>query len=549
MGLTYKVLGQINPLATTLSDLYNVPINTSTVCSTLSICNLSFTNTTFRVAIRPARALISKEHYIAYDATIEGSDTIFLTIGITLSEDDIVSVYAGNGNLTFSLFGIAEEGLRIQQTISNGGTPNEWERPGDWLELPTLTTGDQKLVGLYAVWNTDCNYVALTVEGNYTVNWGDGTVEDIASGVKAQHEFDYATLNTPVCSRGYKTVIINVFPRGGANMTSLMLDKSHSAITYSGVVSNWLDVSICGSYLTTITLGSLNDSSNRVGSIIERCVILDNNITSLSYLFGGCNFLQSVYIASTSNVTNTEGMFQECTSLTTVPLFNTSLVTNMASMFAFCPSLLTVPAFDTHLVTDMSYMFFVCSSLTTVPAFNTGLVTNMGGMFIGCSSLTSVPLFDTHLVTDTNSMFSDCSSLTSVPLFDTHLVTDMSFMFADCTLLTSVPLFDTHLVTSMELTFYFAVNLQYLPAFNCSSVTTFDDTFVSPGLLPLKYIGFINIKESLTITNSMLSSNALNTLFTNLGTVSGKTITITGNPGAGTCTQSIASGKGWTVVN
>lgn len=46
-----------------------------------------------------------------------------------------------------------------------------------------------------------------------------------------------------------------------------------------------------------------------------------------------------------------------------------------------------------------------------------------------------------------------------------------------------------------------------------------------------------------------LATAALNTIFSNLGTVSGKTITITGNPGAGTCNQSIATGKGWTVVN
>jgi len=46
-----------------------------------------------------------------------------------------------------------------------------------------------------------------------------------------------------------------------------------------------------------------------------------------------------------------------------------------------------------------------------------------------------------------------------------------------------------------------------------------------------------------------LNADALNTLFGDLGTVTGKTIKITGNPGASTCDTSIATSKGWTVQN
>ena len=120
-------------------------------------------------------------------------------------------------------------------------------------------------------------------------------------------------------------------------------------------------------------------------------------------------------------------------------------------------------------------------------------------------------------------MFYNCSSLTTVPLFDTGLVTNMSYMFSGCTLLTTVPLFDTGLVTNMSYMFY-----------DCSSLTS--------NLMT-------GTKVDVSVAGEQLSASALNTLFTNLGTVSGKTITITGNPGAGTCTQSIATGKGWSVAN
>ena len=45
-----------------------------------------------------------------------------------------------------------------------------------------------------------------------------------------------------------------------------------------------------------------------------------------------------------------------------------------------------------------------------------------------------------------------------------------------------------------------------------------------------------------------MDATALNQLFTDLPTVTAKTIVVTGNPGAATCTTSIATAKGWTVT-
>jgi len=102
---TLKVLGQSNPSATTLTTLYTVPSATSAVCSTLVVCNRSSTATSFRVAVRPAGASISNEHYIYYDVPIAGNDTFCATIGISLATTDVVSVYATLATLSFSLFG------------------------------------------------------------------------------------------------------------------------------------------------------------------------------------------------------------------------------------------------------------------------------------------------------------------------------------------------------------------------------------------------------------------------------------------------------------
>ena len=105
MALAYKVLGQLAPAATTLSTLYTVPSATSAVCSTLSIANTSTAPITVRVAVRPAGTAIDIKHYIAYDVPVNATDTVFLTLGVSLATTDVISVYSSSGTASFSLFG------------------------------------------------------------------------------------------------------------------------------------------------------------------------------------------------------------------------------------------------------------------------------------------------------------------------------------------------------------------------------------------------------------------------------------------------------------
>lgn len=104
MPSTYKVLGQVSPAATTNTTLYTVPAATSAVCSTLSITNLGV-SATFRVAVRPAGAALSNQHYIVYDSVIEAGAAIYLTLGISLATTDVVTVYASTATIAFGLFG------------------------------------------------------------------------------------------------------------------------------------------------------------------------------------------------------------------------------------------------------------------------------------------------------------------------------------------------------------------------------------------------------------------------------------------------------------
>lgn len=105
LHMAKKVLGQANPAATTLTPLYTVPSGKSTVVSTLSVCNLSTNAVAYRVAVQPGGAAIANEHYVAYGVNLPANSSDYFTIGITLAATDVVSVYAADANLSFSLFG------------------------------------------------------------------------------------------------------------------------------------------------------------------------------------------------------------------------------------------------------------------------------------------------------------------------------------------------------------------------------------------------------------------------------------------------------------
>lgn len=105
MPNAYKVLGQSDPTAATLTTLYTVPASTEGIVSTLYICNRSSVATTVRVAIRIAGGAIQDEDYLYYDLLIPGNETFAATVGLSLAATDVVSVYAELATISFNLFG------------------------------------------------------------------------------------------------------------------------------------------------------------------------------------------------------------------------------------------------------------------------------------------------------------------------------------------------------------------------------------------------------------------------------------------------------------
>jgi hypothetical protein len=106
MPTAYKVLGQVATAATTEATLYEVPAATQAVVSSIAITNQAASSATFRIAVRPsADATTTAKHYLVYGTTVGASDTIVLTIGVTLAASDKIMVFASSATLSFSAYG------------------------------------------------------------------------------------------------------------------------------------------------------------------------------------------------------------------------------------------------------------------------------------------------------------------------------------------------------------------------------------------------------------------------------------------------------------
>ena len=433
-----------------------------------------------------------------------------------------------------------------------------WTRPTDWLALNAPTGSTEQFTGLLAITDDDSNYVTLvaTSAGNYTVDWGDGSITTHASGTIAQYKYEYSAISeSTLCSRGYKQVVVKLT---GTSISQLMTNRPHSALSgATNVLYTWLEYHI---NLPNCTFIQLNKSSYTNGAYqtwVEKVTINKlGNVSAFTYLFNLFYSLQEVVInATTTSVTDAQYMFNECYYLKSVPLFNTSNITNITNMFSNCYSLTAIPSFNFSAVTQGSQVFLACHSLTSVPTFNFGNALNLYGlfqncsnlttiegltttkcqefsfMFSNCSSLETVPLFDTSKATAMLSMFSSCVSLTEIPAFNTSLVTQFSGMFSACQNLKSIPLLNTQSGTTFTQTFLQCFSLDELPALNLTAGTTFTNMFVS--MNGITRAPFVNIRNSFSFANQMLSRAAIVEIFNGLASgVTSKTITVSNNPGS-----------------
>lgn len=418
---------------------------------------------------------------------------------------------------------------RPSSSILGGRLPvsETWQRPADWLPMPTITPGEQKHCMLFAVWNGN-NYVRLAPTGTaYTVDWGDGTApENVASDVAVDHNFAWSGYSAgTLTSLGHRQAMVTITPQGaGQFLTFPMVTAKHASAaagTSTGLldyewssptcaipnfdhfnnnaqphrylqhVKAWSACTIRGYntwFYQTIALQSVEGleltSITTASQMFYNCTSLLTgpalslaSCTTTANLFSSCSRMVSTPTYDLGSVTTAQGMYSSCVALRSVGPMNTGNCTNFASVFDSCGRLTSLPALDTTKATTLNTAFRSCSSLVTFPTLNTPANLGLNNTFQGCTSMVTAPAMDTSKVTDMTSVFSGCTSLTSVPLYDTSKVTTASQMFQNCSSLRTIPLLDTSKVTVMSTMFLGCSALTAIPAFDLTACVTTTQMF------------------------------------------------------------------------
>jgi len=399
-----------------------------------------------------------------------------------------------------------------------------YQRPADWLELPTPQTNEQVVYILAAVFPHYSNFAAILCRGAYTIDWGDGTIENYNDNTQANHTYNYSSIpDSTLSTRGYKQVIITIRPQQGQNLTRIEFYRRHPNNYSSGAfLQPWLHIRISGQYI---------------------------NFAKFYYDSATSPLLEMFEIYGQMAITDCSDMFQACYALQKINGLENITPTNILRMFRFCLGLVEAPYFNTANCTSLEETFYSCRNLTTIPTYSTSNLTSLLNTFYDCNKIVNLPNITTSNVTSIRRAFYNCYSLKYIPQYNLANVTTAYQAFQYCYSLAYFPASNLGQVTcNLQLTFDYCYTLETVRQVNAgtNSIDYFIDYCSS-----ISYAGMNNLKNSFSISNRRFSRKALVDLFNYLGTVSGKTLTITGNWGVPYLTQqdiTIATSKGWTVT-
>jgi hypothetical protein len=105
MAIRYKVLGQKSPAANTAWDIYAVSGTKDSIINCITVANRDTAPAAYRISVRPDAATLTTDMYLAYDVSIDGNSSVALNLGITLNQNDVVTVQATTSNVSFNVFG------------------------------------------------------------------------------------------------------------------------------------------------------------------------------------------------------------------------------------------------------------------------------------------------------------------------------------------------------------------------------------------------------------------------------------------------------------
>ena len=462
-----------------------------------------------------------------------------------------------------------------------------WVRPSSWLALPDVT-GLQKFAGLHAVY-PDSNFVALSAEGNFTVDWGDGTgTTNVSSGVTAEYNIPYANAATTsdvgiagavACTFTDSGDTVNLTAHGWINgqqvaFSTITSTTGISTYTTYFIVNKAADTfqvatTAGGSALTLTTNGSGNVYVPQYRQVIVTVVPNGGNITKLNlhikHSTSGLQKYSSGFLdvaISAANMTDlrfavqTPGLLGQVITHSLLQQFNlvASDLRQLGNLIYLCYSLRNIQNVVTSSAAAVSASCTFTDSTDTVGLTAHGFRDGDSVIFTTVTTTTGITknteYFARDVATDTfkvtNTYGGTAMVLTTDGTGTAVRGTNFSNMFYNCSSLTSVPLFNTAAGMDFGNMFQYCYALPSVPLLVTSGGSTVYTNMFST-CQSLKSAALSGTANTISYVNCELSAAELNKIYTGLATAT-KTITVTGNWGVASDDTSIATGTNWTVT-
>jgi hypothetical protein len=439
--------------------------------------------------------------------------------------------------------------------------PNElspWQRPADWLQLPQIAAGEQKLVGLFAVFPGEGNVLALQAAGNYCVDWGDGTSEQISSPgeVIQPHTYWFAnnfygplermSLANPGDSHwiqriegtlvAYRNGTIldpsayRVEVNPSTNNVELVLTPPVPDGEFANLQARWdwgetviepikaehrysYDAlpasSQCsrGYRQVIVTLTPQSGSDLTLVDLSPRHSSISQDDASSPWLELRLNLPAAAGDSLVLCRRGGEGAGSHLGSVERIEILDAGGATSFQRLLHHAGSLQLFQLHKAPALQQIEEMFFHCSSLTAVELPPLPQLRGARACFNNCSSLPSVRLLELASLSSAEDLFAGCSHLREVTLTGTQALTSTRGMFRDCRSLLIALAFPTSSVVDMEAMFQGCSALQLLPPYDTAAVTTMAGAF--SGCRALQTIPALNTAAVSSMQESFWGCHAL----------------------------------------
>jgi hypothetical protein len=105
MPTTYEILGQINPSANTLTNVYSTG-SSSAVVGTITIHNFSDSNASYSLIVRPTGTALNTQHFIIRGGVAPSRELITITGAVTMNANTILVANTNSGSISFNAYGV-----------------------------------------------------------------------------------------------------------------------------------------------------------------------------------------------------------------------------------------------------------------------------------------------------------------------------------------------------------------------------------------------------------------------------------------------------------